>query len=156
MKRNKEEVLFCAFSAYLTLSLLTTALLFLGSLAGMKTVFAGARLALGLENVYRFKPLICDACGFAFASAGTAASQYYMLSLLNLSGAGRRALAALLLFTSVFIGLFFWRIAANSSFGAYGLSGITITICALLGGLQGLFQRPRENPWPLSASSCFQ
>jgi hypothetical protein len=57
---------------------------------------------------------------------------------------------------SLFCGLFFWRGALRSSLGAYGFSGLTITVSALLGSFTGLFQAPAENPWPAAAGSIFK
>lgn len=140
---------FYAFSGYVAVSLLATALLLLAALAGMKLAFAAAKFAFGPDEVYRLKPLLYDAVGFALASAGTALAQYYLASLLLYPGTGRRAPAAAVFFAAVFCGLFFWRGALSSSLGAYGFSGLTVTLSALIGGYAGLFQKPGENPWSI-------
>lgn len=156
MRRSREEVYLYSLAVYFAVSALLTALLLLGALAGMKASFALARFALGPAKVYWVKPLLYDSAGFAAVSAGTALLQYFMASLLLLSGAGRRSLAGAVLSCAVFCGLLFWRGAAHSSFGAYGFSGLCVTAAALIGGLGAVFQDPGENPWPHSSSSFFR
>jgi hypothetical protein len=156
MTRSDPETVFLyAFASYMAVSLLITVVLLLASLAGMKLAFALAMSALGPKEVYWLKPLIYDAAGFALASAGTALAQYYLASLLTFSGIGRRTLAAAVLFVAVFCGMFFWRGALRSSLGAYGFSGLTVTLSVLIGGYAGLFQKPGQNPWPFTVSSLF-
>ncbi|OGR41497.1 MAG: hypothetical protein A2X35_10855 [Elusimicrobia bacterium GWA2_61_42] len=146
---------FFAFSGYMAVSLLLTVILLLAALAGMKLSFALAKAAFGGLEVYRLKPLVCDAAGFALASSGTALAQYYLASLLVYTGVDRRTLAAAVFFAGVFCGLFFWRGALLSSLGSYGFSGLTVTLSAFIGGYSGLFQKPGENPWPLAVASLF-
>ncbi len=155
-RSSREGVFFYSLAAYMTASLLATVLLLFASLAGMKLLFWAARAALGPGHAYPVKPLFYDSAGFALASAGTAALQYYLSSLLLYSGLGRRLLWAALLLVSVFSGLFFWRGAVYSALGAYAFSGLCVTIAALIGGAAGLLQRPGENPWPFTASSLFR
>jgi len=150
-----ETIFFYAFSGYMAVSLLSTAVLLLAALAGMKLIFVLAKFAFGPAEVYWIKPLIYDAAGFALASVGTALAQYYLASLLLYSGIGRRTLAAAVLFVAVFCGLFFWRGALRSTLGAYAFSGLTVTLSALIGGCAGLFQKPGENPWPFTITTLF-
>lgn len=155
-RSNREKVFFYSFAGYMTVSLLATVLLLLLSLAGMKLLFAAARLALGPGDAYPLKTLFYDSAGFAFAAGGTAALQYYLASLLLYSGLERRLLAAALCAVAVFSGIFFWRGALYSALGAYAFSGLCVTLSALLGGAAGLLQGPGENPWPFTASSLFR
>lgn len=155
MTRSKEEVFLYCLSAYTAASLFATLLILLASLAGMRLVFAAARAALGPEHVYWIKPLLYDSCGFAAASALTALSQYYLVSLFRFCGAGRAALAGSVFFVAVFCGLFFWRGALYSTLGDYGFSGLCVTLGALIGGLAAAFQDQRQNPWPASVHSFF-
>lgn len=156
MRRSREEVYLYSLAVYFAVSALLTALLLLGALAGMNAFFALARFALGPEKVYWVKPLLYDSAGFAGVSAATALLQYYLASLLRLSGAGRRGLAGAVLSCAVFCGLLFWRAAAHSSLGAYGFSGFCVTAAALIGGLAAVFQGPGENPWPAEAAAFFR
>ncbi len=142
MKRSEEAALLYFFAAYLGASLLATVLLLLGALAAMKVFFIFARFVFGPQEVYRLKPLLYDSVGFALASAGTALVQYYFAGLLRRTGIERPELAAIVSFTALFCGLFFWRGALFSSLGAYGFSGLTVTLAALLGGLQAVFRKP--------------
>lgn len=156
MTRSSEEKLLYALAGYLAVSLFSTVLLLLSALAGMKLFFALARFALGPAGVYWLKPLISDSCGFAIASGGAALVHYYLVSLLKVTGADRAWLCATVFFTAVFCGLFFWRGAAYSSLGAYGFSGLSLTIAVLIGGLAAAFQKPGENPWPEKIYSLFK
>lgn len=155
MKKNSEAVFLYAFSGYMAASLLTTVLLLLAALAAMRLSFSMAVAALGAEHAYRVKPLFYDSSGFALASAGTALAQYYLASLLVHSALDRRLLAAAAFMVSVFCGLFFWRGALRSSLGSYGFSGLTVTVSALIGGFNGLFQKPSDNPWGARAAALF-
>jgi len=157
MKRSSgEERLVYALAAYLGASLLATALLLLCSLASMKLFFAAARYALGPEAVYWIKPALYDSVGFALASAGTALAQYFLVSLLRRAAEEELFLAVICGFTALFCGLLFWRAALFSSLGAYGLSGLSVTLAALLGGLEAVYQPDTDNPWPASVSSLFR
>lgn len=156
MTRSEESALVYSLAAYFGASLLSTALLLLLSLAAIKAAFALALFALGPAQVYRLKPLLYDSAGFALASAGTAAVQYYLASLLCLSVEERPFLAVMVSFCALFCGLFFWRGALHSSLGAYGFSGLSVTLAALIGGLEAVYQQPRENPWPRAAASYFR
>ncbi len=156
MTRSSEEKLLYALAGYLAVSLFSTVLLLLAALAGMKFFFALARFALGAREVYRLKPLLSDSFGFAIASGGAALLHYYLVSLLKVTGADRAWLCAAVFFTAVFCGLFFWRGAAYSSLGAYGFSGLSVTVAVLIGGLAAAFQKPGENPWPEKISSLFR
>ena len=156
MTRSSEEKLLYALAGYLAVSLFSTVLLLLAALAGMKFFFLLARAALGPGRVYWLKPLIYDSCGFAIASGGAAFAHYYLVSLLKTAGAHRRWLFATVFFSSVFCGLLFWRGAVYSSLGAYGFSGLSVTVSALIGGLGAVFQRPGENPWPEKITSLFR
>ncbi len=151
-----ETVFFYSFACYMGVSLLGTVLLLLTALAGMKLVFAAALFGFGPREVYWIKPLIYDAVGFAAASAGTALLQYYLASLLAMSGLDRRLLGTAVFCAAVFSGLFFWRGALYSALGAYAFSGLTVTLSALIGGCAGLLQRPGENPWPFTAAALFR
>ncbi|MCM2267538.1 MAG: hypothetical protein NDI60_07150 [Elusimicrobiales bacterium] len=155
-RSSRESVFFYAFAGYMTVSLLSVVLLLLGALAGMKLLFAFAKLTLGAVEAYRYKPVFYDAAGFALASAGTAALHYYLASLLALSGLERRVLAAAVFSVAILSGLFFWRGALHSALGAYAFSGLPVTLAALIGGGAGLAQRSGENPWPFTASSLFR
>jgi hypothetical protein len=156
MRRSSEEAFLYSLAVYLAVSALLTALLLLGALAAMKLSFAFASFALGPEKVYWVKPLIYDSLGFAAVSAATALLQYYLASLLQFSGAGRRSLAGAVLTCAVFCGLLFWRGAAHSSLGAYGFSGLCVTAAVLIGGLGAVLQAPGENPWPASYAARFR
>jgi hypothetical protein len=156
MTRNSEAVFLYSFSGYMAASLLTTALLLFSALALMKLSFVAAVLVLGPAHSYWAKPLFYDSAGFALASAGTALAQYLLASLLAHSGLDRRLLAAAAFIVSVFCGLFFWRGALRSSLGAYGFSGLSVTVSALLGSFNGLFQKPAENPWGQRAAALFR
>lgn len=155
-RSDQETVFFYAFAGYMLVSMLATVLLLLGALAGMKLLFAAAKLALGARAAYGAKTLFYDSAGFALASAGTAALHYYLASLLLYSGLHRRLLGAAVAVAAVFCGLFFWRGALHSSLGAYAFSGLCVTLSALIGGVAGLAQRPGENPWPFTASALFR
>ncbi len=156
MKRSEDEGLVYALAAYFGASLLATALLLLGALAAMKGAFALARLVLGPREVYWLKPLLYDSVGFSVSAAGTALVQYYLASLLRLSGEERAFHTVLVGFCALFCGLFFWRGALNSSLGGYGFSGLCVTLSALLGGVTALWQDRSENPWPSSAALYFR
>ena len=155
-RSDQEAVFFYSFAGYMLVSMLGTVLLLLGALAGMKLLFAAARLAFGAEAAYSSKTLFYDSAGFALASAGTAVLHYYLGSLLLYSGLHRRLLGACVAVAAVFCGLFFWRGALHSSLGAYAFSGLCVTLSALIGGLAALTQRPAENPWPFTAASLFR
>ena len=137
-----------AFTGFLAASHLATAVILLGGLAAVQAGFALARLALGFDMVYWLKPVLCDASGFALVSALTALAQYYLVSLLGLSRAGRAPLLAAMGCAALLSGVFFWGAAEYSSLGAYGLSGLPVTLSTLLGGAAAVFQKPGENPWP--------
>ncbi len=156
MTRSRQDLLLYSLAAYLAFSSFLTVLLLLGSLAGMKFIFLLARVSLGPAKVYWLKPLMYDSAGFALASAGMAVLQYYLVSLLHFSGVGRAALSAAVFFAAVLCGLFFWRGAFYSSLGAYGFSGLSVTLSALLGGLAAVFQCPGDNPWPFTIFSYFR
>lgn len=143
MTKNEEAALLYRLAAYLGASLLVTVLLLLCALAGMKAFFALARLALGPREVYWLKPLLYDSVGFSLASSGTALSQYFLADRLGRTGLARPELAAVVSLTALFCGLFFWRGAHYSSLGAYGFSGLCVTLAALLGGLAAVFREPR-------------
>jgi hypothetical protein len=155
-RSDPETVFFYAFAGYMLVSMLATVLLLLGALAGMKLLFAAAKLALGGGAAFAYKTLFSDSAGFALASAGTAALHYYLASLLLYSGLKRRLLAFCVAIAAVFCGLFFWRGALHSSLGAYAFSGLCVTLSALIGGWTGLAQRPGENPWPFTAAALFR
>lgn len=155
MTRSREEAFLYSLSAYTAASLLSTLLILLASLAAMRFFFAGLRLALGAPKVYLIKPLLFDSCGFAVAAALTGVFQYFAVSLFKFCGAGRGALASAVLFMSVFCGLFFWRGAFYTSLGGYAYSGLAVTLAALLGGLEAVFQDRSENPWPPSTAAYF-
>ena len=140
MKRSEEAALLYTLAAYLGASLLATVLLLLGALAAMKGFFIFVRYIFGPQEVYRLKPLLYDSIGFSLASAGTALVQYYFAGLLRRTGIERTELAVIVSFTALFCGLFFWRGALFSSLGAYGFSGLTVTLAALLGGLAAVFK----------------
>jgi len=155
-RSDQETVFFYSFAGYMLVSMLGTVLLLLGALAGMKLLFAAARLMLGAEAAYAHKTLFYDSSGFALASAGTAVLHYYLVSLLLYSGLHRRRLGAGAGVAAVFCGLFFWRGALHSSLGSYAFSGLCVTLCALIGGAAALTQRPGENPWPFTAAAIFR
>ena len=156
MRRSREEAFLYSLAVYFAVSALLTALLLLGALAMMKAAFSLAAFSLGPQRVYWVKPLLYDSAGFAAVSAEMALLQYYMVSLLQHSGAGRRSLGGAVLSCAVFCGLLFWRGAAHSSLGAYGFSGLCVTAAVLIGGLGAALQPPAENPWPASFSSYFR
>lgn len=156
MTRNSEAVLLYSLAAYLGASLLATALLLLGALAGMKAFFVFCRFILGPREVYWLKPLLYDSVGFGLASAGTALAQYYLVSQLRRAGLDRLEFAVIVSFTALFCGLFFWRGALSSSLGGYGFSGLCVTLAALLGGLEAVFREPEEHPRPVAASPHFK
>lgn len=143
-------------AAYFGASMLATVLLLLGALVGMRVFYIFSGFVAGDRAGYRIKPLLFDAFGFAAAAAGTALVQYYLVSLLQRFGIERGSLSALVSFTALFCGLFFWRGALFSSLGAYGFSGLSVTLAALIGGLAAVFQKQEDNPWPASAPSCFK
>jgi len=144
MTRNSEAVLLYSLAAYLGASLLATALVLLGALAGMKAFFIFSRFILGPREVYWIKPLLYDSVGFALASSATALVQYYLVRLFSRSGMERTELCVIVSFTALFCGLFFWRGALSSSLGGYGFSGLCVTLAALLGGLEAALQEPEE------------
>jgi len=156
MKRSEEERFLYALAAYLGASLLATVLLLLASLAAMKFFFFFAKAALGAKAVFWAKPLLTDSLGFALASAGTALAQYYLASLLRLAVNDRLLETVLAAFAALFCGLLFWRGAMASPLGAYGFSGLCVTLAALLGAFEGLFQKPAENPWPVSVQNSIK
>lgn len=47
----------------------------------------------------------------------------------------------------------FWRGAHFSSLGAYGFSGLAVTLAALLGGLEAVFQESGEDRFQAAALS---
>lgn len=153
---SDDAVLFYALTAYLGTSMLLTTLLLLGALAAMKGFFSLARSAFGPEDVYWIKPLLCDSIGFALASSGTALAQYYLISLLRRFFTERDVLSLIVSFSALFCGLLFWRGALSSSLGAYGFSGLCVTLAALLGGLAAVLQEPGEDPWPVRVPSYFR
>jgi hypothetical protein len=155
-RSSGEERLVYALAAYIGASLLTTVLLLLLSLASMKLFFFAARYALGPGAVYWLKPALYDSVGFALAAAGTALTQYFLVSLLRRAADEKLFLAVICGFTALFCRLLFWRAALFSTLGAYGLSGLTVTLAALLGGLEAVYQADTENPWPPSASALFR
>ncbi|MBI4351896.1 MAG: hypothetical protein HY550_10680 [Elusimicrobia bacterium] len=122
--------------------MLATVLILLGALAAMKVFFALARFAFGPQDVYRLKPLLHDSLGFAFSAAGTALTQYCFAGLFRRTGVERLELAVIVSFTALFCGLLFWRGALFTSLGAYGFSGLAVTLAALLGGLAAAFEEP--------------
>lgn len=142
MKRNEEAVLLYSLAAYLGASMLATVLLLLGALAAMKVFFALARFSFGPQSVYWLKPLLHDSLGFAVASAGTALTQYCFVGLFRRTGVERLELGVIVAFTALFCGLLFWRGALFSSLGAYGFSGLAVTLAALLGGLEAALREP--------------
>lgn len=155
MKRSEEERFLYALAAYLGASALATVLLLFCSLAAMTLVFWLAKAALGLRAAYWAKPLFYDSVGFALASAGTALAQYYLVSLLRFAAGDKLLLGVLGGFASLLCGLLFWRGAFGTALGAYGFSGLCVTLAALLGCLQAVTQKPAENPWPASVSNLF-
>lgn len=155
MKRSEEAALLCSLAAYLLASMLSTILILFGALAVMKVFFAFARFVFGPRGVYWIKPLLYDSTGFAAACAATALTQHYLVSLFRRSGVERTELAVIASFTAVFCGLLFWRGALATSLGGYGFSGLAVTLAALLGGLEAVFQGPGEDPWP-PLSSIFR
>ncbi len=142
MKRSEEAALLYSLAAYLGASMLATVLLLLGALAVMKAFFASAGFLFGPRGVYWLKPMLQDSIGFAAAASGTALAQYYLAGLFRYSGIDRSELAVIVSFTALFCGLLFWRGALLSSLGAYGFSGLPVTLAALLGGLEAVFLEP--------------
>ncbi|HNW45340.1 MAG TPA: hypothetical protein PKI19_12605 [Elusimicrobiales bacterium] len=155
MTKSRGYALLFAFTGYIAASHLATAVILLGGLAAVQSGFALARLALGFDRIYWLKPVLCDASGFAVVSALTALTQYYFLSLLGLSRAGRAPLLAAMGCSALLSGVFFWGAAEYSSLGAYGLSGLPVTLSALIGGTAAVFQKPEENPWPAAYARFF-
>lgn len=155
MRRSEEAALLYSLAAYLGASMLATVLLLLGALAAMKGFFALASFAFGTRNVYWLKPLLCDSVGFALSSAGTALAQYYFAGMFRRTGAIRLELAVIVSFTALFCGLLFWRGAHSSSLGAYGFSGLAVTLSALLGGLEAVFQESGEDGRTAAHPSTF-
>lgn len=155
MTRSEEAQLLYSLAAYLAASMLATVLLLLGALAFMKGFFALARFGLGPQGVYWIKPLLQDSAGFAFSSAGTALAQYYFVGLFRRTGALRIELAVIVSFTALLCGLLFWRGAHSSSLGAYGFSGLAVTLSALLGGLEAVFQESAKDSLAAAPSSPF-
>jgi hypothetical protein len=119
----------------------------------MKGIFFLAKASLGARTVYWAKPLLYDSVGFALASAGTALVQYYLVSLLRLTVNDRLLETVLAAFAALFCGLLFWRGAMSSILGTYAFSGLCVTLAALLGSFEAIYQKPAENPWPASVSS---
>lgn len=155
-RSDQESVFLYTLAGYMTVSLLATALILLGSLAAAKLAFGAAKMQFSPVDIYHVKPLLSVSAGFALASAATALLQYYLASLMLLSGLERRLLGAAVLLVSVFSGLFFWRGAQHSAFGAYPFCGLPVTLSALGAGFAGLFQKPGENPWPFTAAALFR
>lgn len=148
-----DAVLFYALTAYLGASMLLTTLLLLGALAAMKGFFGLARFTFGPEEVYRIKPLLYDSVGFALSSSGMALAQYYLVSLLRSFFTERDVLSLIVSFAALFCGLLFWRGALSSSLGAYGFSGLCVTLAALLGGLAAVFREHGKDPRPVPVHS---
>lgn len=155
MKKRSDYIFFCVVSIYISLSLLAGALILLAGLAAVQAGIVLARLALGSQQVSMLKPIFSDAAGFALICAMTALAQYYLTSLLALCGAGRLAMSATAGCSALFLGLFFWRAAELSNLGAYGLSGLPVTLAALIGGAAAITQKAEENPWPRDCSRLF-
>jgi len=140
MRRREEALLLYSFAAYLAASMLATILLLLGALGVMKAFFVFARYVFGPPEVYWIKPVLYDSVGFASASCGTALVQYHLVRLFRRSGVKGAELAVIVSFTAIFCGLLFWRGALFSSLGGYGFSGLTVTLAALLGGLEAVWE----------------
>jgi hypothetical protein len=101
-------------------------------------------------------PLALDSAAFAFISAATALSQYYLASLFQHSQRSRAltmstVLAAL--FVSVFV---FAPLAARSRFEAYWLAWLPLAAAFLLGALPAVFQKESDNPWKDSGTWIFR
>jgi hypothetical protein len=122
----------------------------------MKFFFFFAKAALGAKAVFWAKPLLTDSLGFALASAGTALTQYYLAGLLRLGVNDRVLESVLAAFAALFCGLLFWRGALASPLGAYGFSGLCVTLAALLGSFEAIFDKPERNPWPASVQNFFK
>ena len=146
MTRSRGTATAYFLAAYLAASALTTVILLMAALAGMKLLFLLGRFIMGPESIPWIKPRIYDSFGFALASCGTALAQYYIAGHLVFFGTRRRA-AAMVLFASILCGLVFWRGALLSALGAYGFSGLSITMSALIGGLAAVLRKPADNPW---------
>jgi hypothetical protein len=156
MKKSEEAILLYSLAAYFGASLLATSLLLLGALFVIKFLFILSGFAFGPGGVYLVKPLPYDSAGFAFASAGTALAQYYLVGLLRCFVEKRSLLLIIVSFTALLCGLYFWRGVFFSSLGAYGYSGLAVTLAALLGGFEAAFQAPDKNQRPAAISSYFK
>ncbi|HBE88351.1 MAG TPA: hypothetical protein DDW67_04335 [Elusimicrobia bacterium] len=101
-------------------------------------------------------PLALDSAAFAFLSAATALSQYYLAALFQHSHRSR-ALTLSTVLASLFISIFvFAPLAARSRFEAYWLAWLPLAAAFLLGALPAVFQKEADNPWKDSGADIFR
>lgn len=134
-----------------------------GLLLLVQIVLAGL-LILGVSFIAGFfcsegacpGPLALDSAAFAFISAATAISQYYLAALFQHSHRSRSlTLSTVLsaLFVSVFI---FAPLASKSRFEAYWMAWLPLAAAFLLGALPAVFQKESDNPWKDSGADIFR
>ncbi len=100
--------------------------------------------------------LLLDSAAFAFISAATALSQYYLASLFRHSQRSR-SLTIVTVLTALFVSLFiFAPLAARSRFEAYWLAWLPLAAAFLLGALPAVFQKETDNPWKDSGADIFR
>jgi predicted neutral ceramidase superfamily lipid hydrolase len=101
-------------------------------------------------------PLALDSAAFAFISAVTALSQYYLASLFQHSHRSR-VLTLSTVLTALFVTMFvFAPLAARSRFEAYWLAWLPLAASFLLGALPAVFQKEPDNPWRDSPPDLFR
>ncbi|HAF95345.1 MAG: hypothetical protein A2X34_09120 [Elusimicrobia bacterium GWC2_51_8] len=131
---------------YPALTLVSTAFAFLAAESGVWCMFVCLRFAFGHEKIYWVKHIIRDSTGFALLSAGLALTQYFLASSLVLSMKDRVLAFSVLFFSASASGVFFARLAADSSLGVSRLCSFPVITACLFGGLTALFQKESENP----------
>ncbi|MDT8287992.1 MAG: hypothetical protein RQ748_12855, partial [Elusimicrobiales bacterium] len=101
-------------------------------------------------------PLPLDAAAFAFISAATALSQYYLASLFHHTHRNRTLTMSTVL-AALFINIFvFAPLAERSRFEAYWLAWLPLAASFLLGALPAVFQKEADNPWKDSRADIFR
>jgi hypothetical protein len=101
-------------------------------------------------------PMALDSAAFAFISAATAVSQYYLASLFQHAHRDR-ALTLATALAALFVGvLVFAPLAARTRFEAYWLAWLPLAASFLLGSLPAVFQKESDNPWRDSGAGIFR
>ena len=125
-------------------------------LAGLLILAAAAIARLFCSDTVCPGPLMLDSAAFAFISAATALSQYYLASLFQHSHRSR-ALTLFTVLAALFVSVFvFAPLAARSRFEAYWLAWLPLAAAFLLGALPAVFQKESDNPWKDSGADIFR